>query len=535
MKRRLWALTIGLLLAAASGAAAGTPYAPLMGAPGQTGPTSPPAILTFNIDLPSITVAEAEAGQESAILSWHTVNVSGDQQVVLERYVLNAWQPLEETLRADSPALEPVGELAVIVRHPLNFGPPTYRLSILDADGRVLDERVVVVPYDVESVGEGPTIEDFSTGASAVSALELAAQAARVVVGWEVANRTPTSNLIFEQVLPDGSAVPVELPRPNLWVASRGQGPVAPALPGTAEEVTLRLRLVDLVEGDVLDEQTLTLPIVGATPTAVPSPTAVPPTATPVGVATSAPSPLAPTVVSMTVSPDPVDRGGTVTVNWEVRDATRVTVYRTNPSGQFADYLADQPLVGSWVVALPEYYVDSATFVLYAEGRRGETTSASVTVQVNCPYTYFFGEPDPPQPCPLGPATDVQAAYQPFEGGHMLWRSDTGAIYVLTAIADPNQTYGQVYRFRDTWVEGEEVAVEATPPVGLYQPVRGFGKVWAESAYVRDQLGWATAPEEGYTMRVQTSGAYRYPYTYMTLPDGRLIYIVETSWAYLEP
>ena len=36
-----------------------------------------------------------------------------------------------------------------------------------------------------------------------------------------------------------------------------------------------------------------------------------------------------------------------------------------------------------------------------------------------------------------------------------------------------------------------------TPPAGLVEPVRGFGKVWRENPAVRQALGWATAPENG--------------------------------------
>jgi hypothetical protein len=36
------------------------------------------------------------------------------------------------------------------------------------------------------------------------------------------------------------------------------------------------------------------------------------------------------------------------------------------------------------------------------------------------------------------------------------------------------------------------------PPPGLYQPIRGFGKLWRTHPEVRDRLGWATAPEQGF-------------------------------------
>jgi len=40
-------------------------------------------------------------------------------------------------------------------------------------------------------------------------------------------------------------------------------------------------------------------------------------------------------------------------------------------------------------------------------------------------------------------------------------------------------------------------------PNGLYQPVRGFGRVWRESQRVRQALGWATAEEMGFEAVIQ--------------------------------
>ncbi len=46
----------------------------------------------------------------------------------------------------------------------------------------------------------------------------LAQGVAQVQVTWTIINRTPSSNLVFEQIFSDGSAVSVELPRDNLWI-----------------------------------------------------------------------------------------------------------------------------------------------------------------------------------------------------------------------------------------------------------------------------------------------------------------------------
>ena len=513
MKKWIGLLVILLLLGTLYSASASTLDGGNREALQQTGSVLPPAIITFEVDLSEITVSQAEAGRTSAILSWHTVGMTGAYRLILESYVINTWELL---LGPDADPPETSGMLPIIVRHPLNFGPPTYRLSIVDAGGRTIDQRIVMIPYAEEPDADPPKIEVFSTEVESLSTGDLTAGTARVQVSWTVRNRTPTTNLRFEQVLADGSTAVVELPRPNLWVPSSGQGPLAPVLPGGGEDVQLRLQLVDLADGSVLDERMLTVSVSESAPTSPP----------PVE-GSSEESSAAPVVALLSVTPNPVDRGGTVTVNWDVWNALRVHVYRTNPVGQFADFVRDQPPVGSWTVTLPDYHVDSAMFYLEAEGAGGTSASASVSVQVNCPYTYFFGETNAPQECPLDAPQDIPGAFQSFEGGYMLWRGDIGQIYALL-------NGGTVRRYQDTWVEGDIVAVDATPPSGMYQPERGFGKVWAEDEWLREQLGWATAPEEGYTMRMQSSGAYRYPYTYMTLPDDRVVYVIETQWDFLE-
>jgi hypothetical protein len=116
----------------------------------------------------------------------------------------------------------------------------------------------------------------------------------------------------------------------------------------------------------------------------------------------------------------------------------------------------------------------------------------------------------------------VDAAFQPFERGFMVWIGDVRSIYVF-------YTGSSLGRHSDTWTEGE-VFDTGEPPAGLVRPERGFGKVWTNELGVRDSIGWATGPEQAYTVRIQTSGADRYPYTYLTLPDGRIVYLVEFSW-----
>lgn len=89
--------------------------------------------------------------------------------------------------------------------------------------------------------------------------------------------------------------------------------------------------------------------------------------------------------------------------------------------------------------------------------------------------------------------TVVPAAEQHFQGGYMFWRGDTRTIYVFVGDTD---TSGAWYEFKDSWVEGEPIpSVGGTPTAGSYVPVRGFGKVWANSEGIRQALGYAVDQE----------------------------------------
>lgn len=99
--------------------------------------------------------------------------------------------------------------------------------------------------------------------------------------------------------------------------------------------------------------------------------------------------------------------------------------------------------------------------------------------------------------CPRAEAIVVAAARQPFEHGLLLWRQDVNLIYGL----GPDGTW---FFTGDTWREGDPSDDPAIiPPNGLYQPGRGFGRVWRERPGLREALGWATAEEAGFIAVIQ--------------------------------
>ncbi len=84
----------------------------------------------------------------------------------------------------------------------------------------------------------------------------------------------------------------------------------------------------------------------------------------------------------------------------------------------------------------------------------------------------------------------MDGALQTFQNGLMLWREDKQQIYVLF-------TDGTYASYPDTWVASQPAGGFFKPPSGLYEPQRGFGKVWREQlGGEKAKIGWATTRQE---------------------------------------
>jgi hypothetical protein len=62
----------------------------------------------------------------------------------------------------------------------------------------------------------------------------------------------------------------------------------------------------------------------------------------------------------------------------------------------------------------------------------------------------------------------------------------------------------------DTYVEGEMISVEQSPPLGAFVPQRGFGKLWRDNPQIRERLGWALSPEYSYSAQSQSDAQTLY-------------------------
>lgn len=124
--------------------------------------------------------------------------------------------------------------------------------------------------------------------------------------------------------------------------------------------------------------------------------------------------------------------------------------------------------------------------------------------------------------CPAGSPQTVSGVFQFYEHGAMFWRQEDRSIFVISDLAiEQGQESDTWWRLDDTYQEDEEEGdTGLQPPEGLIQPVRGFGKVWRNNAFIREALGWATTPETPLDSQwLQFEGGWM-----MTGPGGSPIY-----------
>lgn len=123
------------------------------------------------------------------------------------------------------------------------------------------------------------------------------------------------------------------------------------------------------------------------------------------------------------------------------------------------------------------------------------TAVPAITAQPNTPVF----------PVPTDTRVQLYIAQEDFQHGYMFWISSTKEDWVLFPAANTpaNQppSSGEWRIYKDTFQDGEpETDPNLIPPSSsLYQPRRGFGKLWRTTDTLKDVIGWATTPEFGLT------------------------------------
>jgi hypothetical protein len=196
---------------------------------------------------------------------------------------------------------------------------------------------------------------------------------------------------------------------------------------------------------------------------------------------------------AFTVSPPQVEPGQPVTLAWKAV-AQWVRLTPLDWQGKLTNTSIPLPLTGTLVVT-PQVDYNSQGYILFA-GTGDAYVSASVNVKLTCQAAWFFAKP--PAVCPVAAPQPTLLASEPFEHGLMLWVAHwTGGGQAIVVLFDKSANGGGDWQdWPDEWVDGmPDSDPTLTPPPGLFQPRRGFGKLWRENKDVGSRLGWATAPE----------------------------------------
>lgn len=160
-----------------------------------------------------------------------------------------------------------------------------------------------------------------------------------------------------------------------------------------------------------------------------------------------------------------------------------------------------------------------------------------ITNTANRFWTPTGGSQQPPPPIPTATYTPapqptvitISAAYELFENGFMIWRSDNGRI-------DMFGSSGYLAGFNQDQYSGiPDNPVTDQPPANRVKPINGFGRVWGNFADVRSLMGWGLGTEQAYQATITSTWTPDVLRTCMNLPDGRYIqfpYIEGRSWTW---
>ncbi len=151
------------------------------------------------------------------------------------------------------------------------------------------------------------------------------------------------------------------------------------------------------------------------------------------------------------------------------------------------------------------------------------------------------GQTQTPAPAPTGSVTvggsgsvppqtwtNTYIVQEDFEKGFMYWISTQKAIWVLIK-QNGDDTSGEWRVYPDTFRDGEqEIDQSLVPPsVNLYQPRRGFGKIWRQPTNLFSLIGWGTTPEFEISTPIgywpAFSGA---PAQYVLVTGGRQVFVL---------
>jgi hypothetical protein len=234
-------------------------------------------------------------------------------------------------------------------------------------------------------------------------------------------------------------------------------------------------------------------------------------------------------ILYFSVTVEDTANGKRLTFSWETTGAVRADIV-SGTSQRFPQRWAVPPN-GTHAVELEWTGYDNPPMTLIAYDSLDNQVIETIQAEWACKYTYFFETSL--GICPLYEPSATWAAEQPFQNGRMIWLEEvSGDSFVLQRQILVLYNDGQYAQYEDTWTEGQpESDPSIVPPSGLYQPIRGFGKVWRENTSVRNKLGWATTSEQGFDTIWQQRFQESLPsVAYVRTLNGTIVEISGWGW-----
>jgi hypothetical protein len=281
-----------------------------------------------------------------------------------------------------------------------------------------------------------------------------------------------------------------------------------------------------------------------AAETAPPTPieTVTPPPRTTTPSITQPPTPTpGPTMLAFQIRPTVTDNVGDVlAMSWQAT-GERAEICPVGASGPIEQRCRAVSVSGSTEWTTDEEAMSYSGFALRAWYGTVSTLKV-VEVKLQCQNLRQWFFPNPPQNCPAAQAATSYAGGQYFEHGFMIWTQEPDTFYVFYQGQDAAgfQTFDWVTDRGSALKPGAspDNRVGEMPPVGLFEPVSGFGMIWRGEINgirldVRERLGWATEPEFAFNSAHQcmTLSLMHYWVCFQRGPRGEILRLHPDSTA----
>ncbi len=344
----------------------------------QTGSLTP-AIVEFTADTPALDYAAVEAGTAQVTLTWRTLNGNAQYRIDIDTYHQNRWISVLDSHEA----LQMNGTKLIDVVAPNDYGAPTFRMTLKTSRGQIVGRQYLTIPYASDESAGDPSIVSFTTPVEGVDTHLLVFSNAKINISWEIANRHPDTQLIFEQLFdPNQDGFRIDVTGYGSWLPSTGDGAIIPHSTLSKAALHYRLNLVSATDGTRYDWADITIPVIGELLIVSRPVLQGPGTVEPLSVAPAAevvPAQASSEATGMGFSADTQSaEPGNIVLNWQAEDAANVQLLANVEDGP-KTLFTQLPSTGSLSIPLPPD-APSISYTLRAQTADGTVTTEQLNV-----------------------------------------------------------------------------------------------------------------------------------------------------------